>query len=540
MENIFVFGHKKPDTDSIAAAISLSYLKNKLGIHTIPKTLGSINNETKFVLDYFNTPEPTYLNDVKLQIKNTNYVKNYFMNENESLFDGFNYMNEFNIGILPLIDNNNKFSGLVSMKDIAKYQMSNDLNNLCTSYDNLLKTLDAKEILRFDDEFNINIIAASFRSTTFIENINITSNEGLIVGDRHSIIEYAVNSKAKLIVLTGNSEIKEEHLNIAKINKVNIVRTSFDTFTTSRKIWLSNYLKQHKMKGDIVCFNEDNAIEEVLEKTNKIKYSNYPILNKHNNCVGLLRLSDINDASRKKVILVDHNEASQSADGLEEAEIIEIVDHHKLGTLGTSMPINFRNMPVGSSNTIIYKMFKESNIEIPKNIAGLMLSGILSDTLLFKSPTTTDIDKVVATDLAKIANVDTKEYGMKMLKAGASLKGKTKEDILFMDFKNFTIDNKKIGIGQVTTFDISEIDDAKNEYINIINKEAKNNEYSIIALFATDIIKNGSYIYFNDGAKEILELAFVIKDLEEGNYLDNCVSRKKQIIPAIIDVLEKK
>ncbi len=540
MENIFVFGHKKPDTDSIAAAISLSYLKNKLGIHTIPKTLGSINNETKFVLDYFNTPEPTYLNDVKLQIKNTNYVKNYFMNENESLFDGFNYMNEFNIGILPLIDNNNKFSGLVSMKDIAKYQMSNDLNNLCTSYDNLLKTLDAKEILRFDDEFNINIIAASFRSTTFIENINITSNEGLIVGDRHSIIEYAVNSKAKLIVLTGNSEIKEEHLNIAKINKVNIVRTSFDTFTTSRKIWLANYLKQHKMKSDIVCFNEDNAIEEVLEKTNKIKYSNYPILNKHNNCVGLLRLSDINDASRKKVILVDHNEASQSADGLEEAEIIEIVDHHKLGTLGTSMPINFRNMPVGSSNTIIYKMFKESNIEIPKNIAGLMLSGILSDTLLFKSPTTTDIDKVVATDLAKIANVDTKEYGMKMLKAGASLKGKTKEDILFMDFKNFTIDNKKIGIGQVTTFDISEIDDAKDEYIDIINKEAKNNEYSIIALFATDIIKNGSYIYFNDGAKEILELAFDIKDLEEGNYLDNCVSRKKQIIPAIIDVLEKK
>lgn len=540
MEKIFIFGHKKPDTDSITATISLSYLKNQLGMETVAKTLGNINNETKFVLDYFKIDEPTYLNDVKLQIKDTNYIKDFCINENSSLYDGFNYMNENNIGILPLTDENKYFKGLLSMKDIAKYQMSDELNNLCTSYDNLLNTLNAKEILKFDDEFDINIIAASFRSTTFIENIDIDDNQGLIVGDRHSIIEYAVNNKAKLIVLTGNSEIKEEHLNIAKINKVNIIRTDLDTFSTSRKIWLANYLKNHKMNTEVVCFHEDDSIEEVLDKSNRVKYSNYPILNKHNQYKGLMRLSDINDNNKKKVILVDHNEASQSVDGLEEAEIIEIVDHHKIGTIGTSRPINFRNMPVGSSNTIIYKMFVENNIEIPKNIAGLMLSGIISDTLLFKSPTTTKTDIETVNILAKIANIDVNEYGMKMLKTGASLKGKTKEDILFNDFKNFTIDNKKIGIGQITTFDISEIDNDKEEYINIINKTAINNDYYMIALFATDIIKNGSYIYYNDSAKELFEISYDIDNLKQGEYLQDFISRKKQFIPPIIDTIEKK
>ena len=294
------------------------------------------------------------------------------------------------------------------------------------------------------------------------------------------------------------------------------------------------------MDVETVCFSEDEDIDEVVDKSKKFRYSNYPVLDKKGNCLGLLRLSDINDANKKKVILVDHNEETQSVDGLDEAEIVEIIDHHKIGTLGTSMPINFRNMPVGSSNTIIYLMYKENNVEIPKEIAGLMLSGIISDTLLFRSPTTTELDKEVADTLATIAQVNLDEYGMNMLKAGSSLKGKTKEDVLFTDFKNFTIDGKKIGIGQITTFDISEIENVKDEYINLINKTATNNEYYIVALFVTDVINNGSYIYYNDNSKEIFELAFDIENLFEGYYIDNCVSRKKQIIPKIIDVLEKK
>lgn len=540
MEKIYVLGHKKPDTDSIAAAISLSNLKNELGIPAEPRTLGNLNNETKFALDYFNETEPKYLNDVKLQVKDTKYIKNYFLNSNQSIYDGYNYMNQFNIGNLPLINEDGMFTGLISMKDIAKYQMKEELNHLNASYDNILRVLNGESILKFDDNFDIKILAASYRSTRFIETVNIDEKMGLIVGDRHSIIEYAVNNKAKLIVLTGNSEIKDIHLDIAKKNKVNIIRTNYDSFTTSRKIWLSNYLNTIIENQNIICFNEEDTVDDVMDKTKRFKYSNYPIINKDNKCLGLMRISDINDATRKKVILVDHNEAIQSVDGLEEAEIVEIIDHHKIGTLGTSLPINFRNMPLGSSNTIIYLLYKENQIEIPKNIAGLMLSGIISDTLLFRSPTTTDIDKKAANELATIAEVDLEKYGMELLKAGSSLKGKSKEDILFMDFKNFTIEDKKVGIGQITTFDISEIESEKEEYVALINQMAENNDYYALALFATDIIKNGSYIYYNEQAKEVFANSFDIDELKEGSYIDGCVSRKKQFIPSIINTIEKK
>lgn len=540
MEKIYVLGHKKPDTDSIAAAISLSNLKNELGIPAEPRTLGNLNNETKFALDYFNETEPKYLNDVKLQVKDTKYIKNYFLNSNQSIYDGYNYMNQFNIGNLPLISEDGTFTGLISMKDIAKYQMKEELNHLNASYDNILKVLNGESILKFDDNFDIKILAASYRSTRFIETVNIDEKMGLIVGDRHSIIEYAVNNKAKLIVLTGNSEIKDIHLDIAKKNKVNIIRTNYDSFTTSRKIWLSNYLNTIIENQNIICFNEEDAVDDVMDKTKRFKYSNYPIINKDNKCLGLMRISDINDATRKKVILVDHNEAIQSVDGLEEAEIVEIIDHHKIGTLGTSLPINFRNMPLGSSNTIIYLLYKENQIKISKNIAGLMLSGIISDTLLFRSPTTTDIDRKAANELATIAEVDLEKYGMELLKAGSSLKGKSKEDILFMDFKNFTIEDKKVGIGQITTFDISEIESEKEEYVALINQMAENNGYYALALFATDIIKNGSYIYYNEQAKEVFANSFDIDELKEGSYIDGCVSRKKQFIPSIINTIEKK
>ncbi len=540
MEKIYVLGHKKPDTDSIAAAISLSNLKNELGIPAEPRTLGNLNNETKFALDYFNETEPKYLNDVKLQVKDTKYIKNYFLNSNQSIYDGYNYMNQFNIGNLPLISEDGTFTGLISMKDIAKYQMKEELNHLNASYDNILKVLNGESILKFDDNFDIKILTASYRSTRFIETVNIDEKMGLIVGDRHSIIEYAVNNKAKLIVLTGNSEIKDIHLDIAKKNKVNIIRTNYDSFTTSRKIWLSNYLNTIIENQNIICFNEEDTVDDVMDKTKRFKYSNYPIINKDNKCLGLMRISDINDATRKKVILVDHNEAIQSVDGLEEAEIVEIIDHHKIGTLGTSLPINFRNMPLGSSNTIIYLLYKENQIKISKNIAGLMLSGIISDTLLFRSPTTTDIDRKAANELATIAEVDLEKYGMELLKAGSSLKGKSKEDILFMDFKNFTIEDKKVGIGQITTFDISEIESEKEEYVALINQMAENNDYYALALFATDIIKNGSYIYYNEQAKEVFANSFDIDELKEGSYIDGCVSRKKQFIPSIINTIEKK
>ncbi len=540
MEKIFVFGHKKPDTDSVTASIALSHLKKSMGINAEPRALGEPNTETKFVLDYFKVPRPAYLNDVRVQVKDIDYLKNYSARKEDSILAGFKKMNENITGTLPVVDAKNHFLGIVSMKDIAKKQFSPDICHLKTSYENILDTLEGEEVLKFDTEIEGDLLIASYRSTTFIEQIKVDPFTILIMGDRHSIIEYVIQNRIKLIILTGNAEIKEKHLAVARENQINIIRTESNTFTVSRLIGLANYLETILISDKVICVEEQQDLHDFIDLVNKNKYSNYPVLTPDNKCLGILRAGDANNRRRKKVILVDHNEAIQSADGLEEAEIVEIVDHHKIGTIGTTSPINFRNMPVGSSNTIIYQLYLENKIEIPSKIAGLMLSGIISDTLLFRSPTTTELDKIAVQELAEIAGIDYEKYGMDMLQAGASLDGKTKEEILFMDFKNFTIDDYKVGVGQVTTFNIDSFISEKEEYANLINRVAEQQEYQIVALFVTDILKNGSYMFYNEKAAEILDNAFGIEQIEEGYYLQDVISRKKQMIPNIMNALEHK
>ncbi|MEG2311426.1 MAG: putative manganese-dependent inorganic diphosphatase [Bacilli bacterium] len=539
MEKIFIIGHKKPDTDSVVSSIALSYLKNKLGYNTSPMVLGNINNETNFVLKYFKTKTPDYLNDVKLQLKDLNYQKNFLIEQHQSIEKAFLKMSEYAISSIPVINNKNIFLGTASMKDIAKDLIGDDNTHLCTSYTNIVNTIKGTPLLKINQEIKGCIKIASYRSTTFKENVKLDSDTILILGDRHSVIEHAILSKIKLIILTGNADIKKEHLKLATKNKINIIKTKYDTFNTSRRIILANYVSNITTSQKIVCFNELENVHDFIEIANKTKYSNYPIINNKQECLGILRLADVNDKKRKQVILVDHNELDQSVDGINEADIIEIIDHHKIGNIGTMLPIYFRNMPVGSTSTIIYNLFKENNIEIPKNIAGLMLAGIISDTLLFASPTTTTIDKIIANNLAKIAQINCETFAKQMFLEGSSLKGKTKEEILYSDFKNFTINNQKIGIGQINTFNINEINKHQKDYLKLIENIAKNNDYLIIALFAIDIINKGSYIYFNNNSKDILENSFNVTNLTQGYYLKNCISRKKQIIPVIMNTLEK-
>ena len=449
MEKILVFGHQKPDTDTVTSAIVLSYLKNKLGMNSEPRVLGNINNETKFVLDYFKVKTPKFLNDVRLQIKDVDYTKNCFLKENNSIFNGYKYMNETKISTIPVINSKGKYLGAISMKTALSNLIEGNLNKLDTSYDNLLEALNGKEILRFDKEIKGNILTAGYRSTTFKEKVEINKESVLIVGDRHSIIEYAVENSASIIILTNGVKMKEEHLKIAKKNHVDVISTDYNTLIASNLVVLSNFVKTKLETKSIITINENDPLSEVLELANKKKYSNYPVLDNENNCLGVFRVSTAYSRHPKQVMLVDHNEKEQSVIGLDEADIIEIVDHHKIGNIGTTMPINFRNMPLGCTETILYLMYKENNVEIPKKIAGLMMSGIISDTLLLSSPTTTDIDKKALKELSKIAKVDYKEYGMEMFKAGSSIKGKSISEIIRGDFKNFMVDNQKVGIGQV-------------------------------------------------------------------------------------------
>lgn len=537
MNEIYILGHKNPDTDSVTSAISLAYLKKQLGYNVIPTVLGEVNDETKFVLNYFNMKVPKYLNDVKLQMKDLNYHKNFYVNEYESLYNTYKYMIDNNITGVPIVDNNNKFLSIVTAKNIAAYIINGNYSYLNTSYQNIIDILKGEEILKFNDEITGNIMAAAYRSTTFMDVVTLTEDDILIVGDRHSILENAVKKGVKLIIVVGNGLIKNEHIEIAKQNKVNIIRTPLDTYETAKTISLINYIRNLISTDRPYTFDQNDYYDDFLIKSSKLKFNNYPIIDKDNNCMGLIRVTEITEKNRKKVILVDHNELEQSVEGLEEAEILEIVDHHKIGNISTNSPINFRNMSVGSTNTIIYYMFKESKIEIPTSIAGIMLSGILSDTLCLTSPTTTDKDREVVNVLSSLANLNYEEFSIKMFKAGTSLKGKTKEEIITSDIKKFYNDDITFAISQVFTLDYETILSDKIEYINIINLINENKEYDFTILLITDIIKKGSYILFSEEAKKYLEGAFNIDNIKQGYYLDGCVSRKKQIVPQLMEVI---
>ena len=538
MREVLIFGHKNPDTDSVTSAIALSSLKNKIGMISKPMVLGRINKETEFALNYFKIDIPEYLDDVKLQIKDIDYYKNCNINEKSSIKKAYDYMFKNNVTGVPVVDNNNKFKGLLTSKMIGAELINGDITYINTSYYNIMEVLNGEEVLKFNEEIKGSVIAASYRSETFLNKYELKNDTIMIVGDRHSLIEKAIESKIKLLIIIGGFNIKEEHVKLAEENKVNIIRTPYDTYHTAKLISLSNYCKN--LTGDMrnIKINENDFYDDFKERSNKLGYNNYPVVDDNNNCLGLIRITDINDLSRKQVILVDHNESSQSVDGLDEAEILEIIDHHKLGNITTSMPINFRNMTVGSTNTIIYSMYLENNVEIDPSIAGLMLSGIISDTLKFTSPTTTEYDKYVANKLAYIANVNIDKYSNKMFKAGTDLKGKTIEEILDRDLKVFEEENKRIAVSQVITLNSEEILEKKEEYIEKINEIKKNRQYDIFVVSITDIIKNGSYIFYDDDSKVLISDAFNI-DIYEGYFLDKCLSRKKQIIPPIVNVIKK-
>ena len=537
MNKVYIFGHQSPDTDAVTSAISLSHLKNKLGMDTEPRVLGHINKETKYVLDKFGVKEPKYLNDVKLQLKDLDYHKGLFVDENKSIDYVYKFLTEKGVTGIPVVTDGNKYKGIITIKDIAKKLISNDFDKIDSNYSNILETVSGEEVLKFDDEIKGNVLVASYDSDTFTSNVNLSSDSILIVGDRQDIIKKAIDDNVKLIVVTGPEKITEENLKLAENNKINVIKTNIDSFHTSKLICLSNKIGTLLVEDTSKIFRENDYYTDFVEATKKLKHNNYPILNNNGVCLGLIRITEIINKNNKKVMLVDHQEKEQSVIGLDEANILEIVDHHKIGNINTTNPINFRNMTVGSTNTIVYFMYKENNVEIPKEIAGIMLSGLLSDTLCLQSPTTTEIDKKVAEDLALIAGVDYEKYALDMFKAGTSLEGLTKEDVIKSDFKSFPIGDEKMAIGQVFTLDVDRIFDELDTYIEKLEEINNKEGYKFIVIAITDILKNGSYLIFTENAKSVLESIYKLDDIKQGYYVDGLVSRKKQILPSILSEL---
>ena len=536
----YIVGHKNPDTDSVCSAICLSYLKNQLGYNTRPCVLGNINSETKFALEQFGFKTPYHLNDVRLQIKDVSYHKSCFIDKNLSIKDAFDYMNKYSLTGIPVVENKNKYYGYVSLKEIAREVINGNYHKIDTSYGNLLNILKGEKILRYDKEISGNVLAATYAKETFMEKVSLNESHILIIGDRKVLLDYAIDSKVKLIIMVANSNIDNEILAKARKNKVNIIRTPLTSYEVGKMISLSNYIKNFiRNDSDSVTFRDIDYLSDFIDKSKNLKHTNYPILNGRGECLGLLTLTDTNNLKRKQVILVDHNNFSQSVEGLEEADILEIVDHHNLGDIVTKKPINFRSVMCGCVCTIIYDMFKENNVNIPSNIAGLLASAIISDTLLLTSPTTTIRDTDALLDLSRIANIDYKTYGMELLKHGMSIKGLKDEDILHKDFKTYKIDDNMLGIGQILTSDYNTIKRRVNELVTFLNEESLRYDFKILTLFITDIFENKSYCLYNESASDLIKKAFKLKDVYEGVALDGVVSRKVQIAPYLMDVLEK-
>lgn len=534
MDKIYVFGHKKPDTDSVTSAIAYSKLKNMLGIKCEPRVLGDINNETKYVLKHFKMELPKYLNDVKVQIKDLNYRRGCFIDINESIYNAYKYMIYRYISSVP-VASNGYFSGVISMRDITTDFINNKQQRLVSTYAHTLAVLGGSEVLKFDNSFSFDLVAPFKVAETFLKETVFNSSVCLIVGDRLNVIETAINNNVGLIILTDGFELKQSLIDLAKINKINIIKTSKSYFEVIRLISFANLISTINFENNVICFKEEMNVDDVYDSIRLKHHNYYPIVDEENKCLGLLKVSDLDEKKPKKVILVDHNEESQSADGLDEADILEIIDHHKIGTIGTDRPINFRNMTVGSTNTIIYTLYKEYNAQIDKDIAGIMASGIISDTMLLKSPTTTPLDVKALNELSVIAGIDYETFGLKMFKNGSIFSGKTKEEIFFQDFKSFDIDDKRVGVSQVLTTNTDTFLNQKDAYLELIEEISFDKNYNVLAMFVTDIIGECSYIFYNKSSQSIFDFCF--EDCYQGKKLDGFVSRKKQIIPLIMKSL---
>jgi len=537
MKQNLIFGHKTPDTDSVCAAIVLANLKNKLNERSIPYVLGKINMETDFVLKYFDVDTPDELDNVKVQIKDLNYDRIKPFKVEQSIHFAYFFMNENKLRTLPIVDDENNLLGIVTMKDIAMSLINTEQKILNTSYDNIIETLLGEEIIRNDELIDGIITVAAFEEKTLRRADVLNQSSIVIVGDRYDIIKYAVEIRVKLIIVTGDLDVPKDLLEMAKKNNVNIISTPYNTYHTARSIGLSKYVNYTMKSENLIYFTEEDYLDDCKDDIENSKHSKFPIISKDKKYLGLLSRGHLINPSKKKVILVDHNELGQSAEGIEEAEILEVIDHHKIGDIKTSIPISFRNIPLGSTNTIIYYMYKEHGVEIEKNMAGLMLSGIISDTMLLKSPTSTEKDRLAVEELVKITGVNLHKYSMEMFKAGTSLASKTIKEIIYQDFKKFNLEYKDVGISQVFTMNIKEIMDKKSEYIALIDKITEEKDYYIFIMAVTDIVNEGSCIFYTSTKEKLVSNIFKTEKTFEGMYVDKCVSRKKQIVPSVINAI---
>ena len=535
---IYVTGHKNPDSDSICAAYAYAEFKNKIGeTETVACRLGDVNQETQFILDYFDAEAPKFLNTVKLKVEDLQFDNINPVSPDISLKTAWTIMREKNIKTLPVGDENNHLLGVLAVANLTSCYMdiwdNRILSKSNTTLDNIIDTLSAKicyvnEDIKF---FPGKIAVTAMQPDTMTEHIE--EGDIAIVGDREEAQAALINLNVSLMIVTGGYAPSEKIINLAKEHGVTIIVTQHDSFTASRLIVQSIPVGYVMVKENIVSFRTDDLVDDIKKVMSETRFRSYPVLDENGRVVGTVSRYHLISNHKKKVIQVDHNERGQSVDGLEDAEVLEIIDHHRVADIQTNNPIYFRNEPVGSTSTIVAKCFFESGIRPSRKAAGLLCGAIISDTLLFRSPTCTPQDQYICKKLAEIAGINIEEFAKEMFKAGTSLKGKTVEQIFNTDFKPFTIEGTKVGISQVNTMDIEGFMPLKEEMLNYMDQKAKEAGLEMVLLLLTDILNEGSEILVTGAKPEIVEKAFKVTLKDKGAFLPGVLSRKKQVVPPI-------
>lgn len=538
-KKVYIVGHKNPDTDSVCSAIAYANLKQQISEDVyIARRAGLLNEETQYVLDHFGVEPPKLLSDVHLQVKDVDVNRTPGIKSNTSIKEAWAMMKEQNVYTLA-VTKDQKLEGVIATGDIATSYMdvydSRILATAKTQYQNIVNTLDGEIVTgNPNGYFDRGKVVVAASSPDMMENF-IEKGDLVILGNRYEVQLCAIELKASCIVVCQDALVTRTIRKLAEERNIVVIMTPHDTFTAARLINQSIPVKHFMSKEGLTVFNSTDYVEEIKHEMAKKRTRDFPVIDKKGNFYGLISSRRLMDASKKRVILVDHNEKTQAIDGVEEAEVLEIIDHHRLGGLETLGPVYFRNQPVGCTATIVYEMYKENQIEPDKTTASLLCAAIISDTLLFRSPTCTWMDEKAAKELAAIAEIDMEELSRNMFQAGSNLKGKTAEEICFQDFKQFTVGDVKFGVGQINSMNADELGEIKGTLLPYMEKAALVQKVDMVFFMLTNIVEESTELLcYGKGAKEQVIEAFDLPADMSDICLNGVVSRKKQFIPTFV------
>ena len=536
-----VIGHKNPDTDSICSAICYAALKSKItGKEYVPGRAGHVNEETQYVLNYFNVEAPQLIESVKTQVKDIEIRATKGVNRNISLKKAWNLMQDAHVVTLPAVSEKGVLEGLITVGDITKSYMnvldSSILSKAHTQYKNILETLEGAMVVGDEnDYFDQGKVLIAAANPDMME-YYISEHDLVILGNRYESQLCAIEMEADCIIVCEGAAVSMTIRKLAQEHGC----TPYDAYTAARLINQSMPIGHFMKTEDLITFEDSDCIDDVKEVMASKRHRDFPVLDKDGKYLGMISRRNLLGAKGKQIILVDHNEKNQAVDGLENADIQEIIDHHKLGTVETISPVFFRNQPVGCTATIVYQMYHENNVEIDKATAGMLCSAIISDTLLFRSPTCTPIDKMAATELAKIAEIDMDRYAADMFSAGSNLRGKSNDEIFYQDFKLFNSGKTSYGVGQISSLNADELVELKERLLPFLKKPHEEHGVDMIFFMLTNILtESTSLLCEGEGAEALIRAAFHMEEAgadDEANVVElpGVVSRKKQLIPSIM------